>query len=120
MNPADYAPEFDDSVREFLKAKPELGLWPISDKYCLQPASARILASLFPDPKPEILQLPPIPQAAGSPFTFSHFVPWLRFADGTLRNAGQLAIYWGMPGVPDPLKEAILDVATPIPSLEGV
>jgi hypothetical protein len=135
MNAADYRPIYDDSVYEFLPGwtdatgniltdstgNPTAGVaaarvqWAINKQYCLMPASAVSLASLF-DPKPAIVNLPPIGQATGSPFAFNHNVPWLKFADGTLRNAAVLASYWGMPGVPyaKALDYAKLDVATPV------
>ena len=135
MNAADYRPVYDDSVYEYLPnwqdasgtsltdsaGNPTSGVpaarvqWPINKQYCLTNPSAILLASLF-DPKPAVVLLPPISQAGGSPFGFNHNVPWLKFADGTLRNAGVLASYWGMPGVPyaSALDYAKLDVATPV------
>jgi hypothetical protein len=113
MDPSTFVPVYDDGVTESLPGHPELGTWNISKYYCLSPESADTLASFF-DPAPEVVQLPPIPQHPGSPFAFNHDVPWLNFADGTQRNAGQLAIYWGMPGVSDPLAEAKIDIATPV------
>ena len=89
--------------------------WPINKQYCLTKPSALVLASLF-DSKPAVIDLPPIAQAPASPFSFNHNVPWLKFPDGTLRNAGVLASYWGMPGVPyaQALDYAKLDVSTPV------
>lgn len=128
MKSEDYVPQYDDSVFEFLPAHPEKGVWQINENYCLQLGSARVLASLF-SPVPEIFAAAPTPQAPGSPFEFNHFVPWFTFtgvvvpgAEGTVtaeRNAGQLAIYWGMPGVPlsEALNMAKLDIATPVEGL---
>lgn len=113
MDPSAFVPVYDDTVFESLPGHPELGTWNISKYYCLMPSSADTLASFF-DPPPTVVMLPPIPQAPASPFDFNHAVPWLKFADGTTRNAGQLAIYWGMPGVPDPLAQAKIDIATPV------
>lgn len=114
MTPQEYVPMFDDQVYEYLQFDEQhRGAYPISKYYCLLPASARILSSFF-SVVPEIYMAPPNPQAPGSPFAFTKFVPWFRWTkDGvvTERNAGQLAIYWGMPGVPDGLQEAEIDVA---------
>jgi hypothetical protein len=119
MLSADYRPVYDDSVTEYLKEDPlARGSQPINQQYCLMPSSAVILASLF-SPPPKVFLAPPITQAPGSPFAFNHLVPWLRFESGgdgspTLRNAGLLASYWGMAGVPyeDAMKYALLDVGT--------
>jgi hypothetical protein len=115
MTPAEYIPDFNPAVTGWLpedSTKPPR-LWSYSQYYCLMPPSARMLAKLF-SPQPSIVMLPPITVASGSPFAFSDLVPWFSFtmADNTvqLRNAGQLAIYWGMPGVPDPLAECLLDI----------
>ena len=116
MNPPDYTPVFDDTVREFFPNYPGLGMWTINKMYCLTPASAVILASLF-NPKPQIIMSTPFATAGGSPFGFSHLVPWFKFANGTLRNAAVLASYWTMPGFPidRALEFAILDVQTWVP-----
>jgi hypothetical protein len=96
MNPADFVPVYDETVRE-IKGNQE---WPIQGyPYCLQLPSAIVLATFF-DPAPSIVMMPPLSQAAGSPYGFNHLVPWFKFPDGTLRNAARLAFYWGMPGVP--------------------
>lgn len=111
MEASEYRPQYDNSVQEFLGS---MGPWPINERYCLLPTSAKVLATLF-TPAPEVFEAPPIIQASGSPFFFNHNVPWLRFADGTERNAAVLAGYWGMPGVPysqalDYAKKDITDV----------
>jgi hypothetical protein len=119
MLPSDFRPVYDDSVTEYLKDDP-MNRSPatINAMYCLMPSSAKILASLF-SPAPKIVMAPPVAQAAGSPFVFNRMVPWLQFETGgdgspTLRNAGLLASYWGMAGVPyeDAMKYALLDVGT--------
>lgn len=117
MKPSDYIPQYDESVKESLAlADGTTSVWAIRGQgYCLSVPSARILASFF-SPAPSLVMLPPITQAPGSPFRFNHDVPWLKFADGTLRNAGELATYWGMPGVPadQALSFAQLDISTPV------
>jgi hypothetical protein len=114
MNPQDYRPSYDTGVYEWLPADP-MGRDPvnINPAYCLMGSSALVLASFFV-PVPKIVLLPPTTQAAGSPFAFNRNVPWFDFGNGVLRNAGVLAGYWGMPGVPfdQALYYAKLDVAT--------
>jgi hypothetical protein len=122
INPADYVPTYDEGVQEWLPYHLDLGIWPINKQYCLMPSSAVVLAALF-DPSPAIVMSPPITQAPASPFAFSHNVPWFQFKTGQLRNAGLLASYWGMPGVPGPrggaLEYAKWDVSTWIPGDPG-
>lgn len=122
MQAEDYRPIYDNTVEEFLSKDPQ-NRPPvhINKLYCLMMTSARLLAGLF-DPIPTIFMAAPIKQAGGSPFEFNHLVPWFRFADGTERNAGVLAQYWGagegfgMPGVPfsRALACAYLDINTPV------
>jgi hypothetical protein len=120
MNPADYVPAYDDSVKEFYLDRPDLGIWIIKPMYCLMPPSAWLLASLF-DPSPTVVMLDP--WVTGGFFRYNHPVPWLKFPDGKLRNAALLASYWGMAGVPGPrggpLEYAKWDVATWIPGDPG-
>jgi hypothetical protein len=112
MKSSDFQPMYDDSVVGYLPAS-VYPPWPISKFYCLLPASANLMATLF-DPQPEIFFAQPSQQAEGSPFRYSGLVPWFRFT--TLmgqtieRNAGQLATYWGMVGVSDPLAQAKIDI----------
>ncbi len=122
MDAKDYRPVYDETeVQKYLDASQADGYSKITtkidSKYCLMLPSARVLATLF-SPPPVIFMSQPNRQAAGSPFaaTFDHFVPWFRFADGVERNAGQLAIYWGMAGVPyqDALGYAESDVKTEV------
>jgi hypothetical protein len=121
MNAADYRPAYDDTVREFLPNDPQgRDSVTVARPYCLTLPSALILASLF-TPAPKVVLAPPIIQAIGSPYGFSKNVPWLRFETGgdgspTFRNAGVIASYWGMAGVPyqDAMKWALIDVATPV------
>jgi len=112
MTPAEFKPVFDDTVTE-TAPPPSNETVAIEMHYCLSQGSAEELASLF-TPPPAIFLAPPIRQGFGSPFTFNKEVPWLRFSNGAERNAGQLAIYWGMPGVPDPLAECLVDINTPV------
>jgi len=114
MKPEDFVPQYDSGVLEYHTTSPKI-VQPINQLYCLMPSSALVLAGLFPD-KPKVVFAPPIPQAPGSPFGFNRAVPWLEFPDGTRRNAGQLATYWGMPGVPltEALTFAKWDVSTPV------
>ena len=115
MTPSQYVPEFDDTVREQLLGRNDSVA--INPRCCLTVTSAKLMASLFA-PKPDIFIAPPIQQAPGSHFAqaFNHGVPWFRFADGTERNAADLAQYWGMPGVP--LSQVMvfvqIDIATPV------
>lgn len=108
MNPADYTPIFDSDVVGFTTTPPVLGPWSISEQYCLNPASAEVLATLF-TPPPRVLLLAPVP--LGGPFTYSRFVPWFVFNNGQQRNAGQLATYWIMVGIAkqDALAYAVAD-----------
>lgn len=112
MNPADFVPIYDETVLESLGDN----AWPIQGKgYCLTMASSLVLASFW-DPAPKVVMKPPIQQAPASPFQFNHYVPWLQFSETTIRNAGALATYWGMPGVPldKALDYAKIDVATEV------
>lgn len=110
----EFVPQYDDSVREYFTGRPQ-DTYPINPLYCLMPSSARVMATLW-DPAPTIFLNTPQDMANGSPFGFNHLVPWFLFPDGTRRNAGQLATYWGMPGVPlsGALAEANIDIATPV------
>ena len=81
------------------------------------PVSAGVFSRLF-TPVPEVFLAAPSPQAQGSPFKYSGLVPWLRFTVNGLkveRNAGQLATYWVMVGVSDPMAEAMLDISYTAP-----
>jgi hypothetical protein len=116
MNPQDFRPVYDDTVREMYSGDTDGStLVSISPQYCLSLPSAIVLASFF-NPVPKITLAPPIVQATGSPFVFSHNVPWLDFGNGITRNAGLLAGYWGMAGVPysQALSYAQLDVSTTV------
>jgi hypothetical protein len=118
MPPSEFVPQYDESVLESLGEQ----VYPIRGYgSCLTLGSAMILASFF-EPKPSIVMMPPIQQGSGSPFKFNHFVPWLKFSNGILRNAGALATYWGMPGVPrgKELDYAKWDVETPVEGYDNV
>jgi hypothetical protein len=114
MNPVEYQPVYDTTVKEYPTDNP--GNWDnVQRDYCLMPNNARMLASLFPE-KPVVIMGPPWPQAPGSPFAFNHPVPLLKFPDGTIRNAGLLGSYRNMPGLTAAtwFAEAELDVNTPV------
>lgn len=119
MNPADFQPEYDSSVVEYILNPPPdspNASIPINPAYCLTLASAAIMSGFFAPLLVAVVLRPPIAQAPASPFKFNKPVPWLLFPNGVTRNAGQLASYWGMPGVPrdQALDYAKLDVDSPV------
>ncbi len=95
MNPKDYTPVFDDTLREFIHGMEDKTTVSINPDYALQPSSAKVLATLFTEFKPEIYFDNPWPTWRWS---YNHQVPWFRFtlADGTtvVRNSALLAVYW--------------------------
>ena len=113
INPSDYVPVYDDTVVEYHPLRSDS--WAINPRYCLDPLSAKVLASFW-SPAPKIYDDFPIHQAHGSPFLFNHAVPWFDFGNGVTRNAALLASYWGMPGVPkgQEFNFAQWDVSVPV------
>ncbi len=126
MNPKDYRPSYDSGCYEYLvdgDGQPiETSIVNINERYCLLFPSGMLLKTLFSGTAvgvPAMFLAPPISQAAGSPFHFNHDVPWFKFTvngQPALRNAGQIATYWGMPGVPydQALNYAVIDVQTEV------
>jgi hypothetical protein len=85
-----YTPQFDDFVQGLA---PNGVTFSISKNYCLNRSSAKDLAALLADLQPTIIYGPPVPNR-GSRFQYSQSVPYFKFADGKVRNAGVLATYW--------------------------
>lgn len=86
--PTSFSPVFNPTVF--------IGLVPftfsIKPVYCLTDGSAQILAAILADLKPTIVEADP--QLGAVRWHYSQTVPWLKFPDGTMCNAGQLAEYW--------------------------
>jgi len=85
-----FVPVFVDFVQGIA---PNGRTFSVSKSYCLTKASAVELAQILADLTPEIVDGPPVPNI-GNRFVYSQTVPFLRFPDGKVRNAGVLASYW--------------------------
>jgi len=87
-----YFPEFNDHI---LTLGPEgTESVAVNELYCLTIPSAMELMVVLADLLPTGFMDDPQVFAAGSHFYYSEQVPWLKFANGAVRNAGQLAQYW--------------------------
>lgn len=85
-----FQPTFSESV-EVLGAS---GAQEVNKLYCLSAPSALQLMMVLSDLDPVGYLDDPQKFAPGSTFYYSRRVPWLKFGDGTIRNAGQLAQFW--------------------------
>lgn len=73
----------------------------VNPAYCATVQCALDLASVLPDLKPQIMQLPPNGPVF---YGFVQAVPWFAFPDGSIANVGLLANYW-MHGWPPEVAE---------------
>jgi hypothetical protein len=107
-----YFPDFRDDVEVLGQGVPPA---PVNPNYCLSLRSTLQLMVILADLGPVAYLDPPQIFASGSTFYYSAEVPWLRFANGAVRNAGQLAVYWisyhGDPGGRYAEENARLDLA---------
>lgn len=85
-----YEPEFYDDVYVIGTDS----VTPVNELYCLTIHSAMNLMCILSDLGPIGYLDAPTVMDQGSHFRYSSRVPWLQFADGTKRNAAQLAQYW--------------------------
>jgi hypothetical protein len=84
-----FTPQFVDFVQGIAPNGVTFG---ISSNYCLSKPSAVELLKLL-NIKADIVDGPPVPNR-GNRFQYTQMVPFFRFADGKVRNAGVLATYW--------------------------
>ena len=70
------------------------GAQEVNQFYCLTSPSALQLMMVLGDLNPVGYLDDPQKFSSGSTFFYSRRVPWLKFGDGTIRNAGQLAQFW--------------------------
>ena len=88
---------------------------PVNKFYCSTVPSALQLMCVLADLQPVGYMDDPQVFASGSPFVFSEQVPWLKFGNGAVRNAGQLAQYWannnGDPNGRVALQNCLMDIA---------
>jgi hypothetical protein len=106
-----YIPSFNDGVLIVGPGEPSN----LNPDYCLRIPSTFGLMMILKDLQPVMSMADPLNFDAASPFGFTGEAPWLTFANGALRNAGQLAIYWkannGDPGGKTAENNARLDIA---------
>lgn len=87
-----YFPQFNDSI---LVIGPDgTESVQVNPLYCSTVPSAMELMVVLADLGPVGYMDDPQVFAPGSHFYYSQQVPWLTFANGAKRNAGQLAQYW--------------------------
>jgi hypothetical protein len=84
-----FQPKFQDFV---VGIAPNGVTFSISPSYCLSRASATELKAILSELSPELVDGPPVPNRGGR-FQYPN-VPFLKFPDGKIRNAGVLATYW--------------------------
>lgn len=116
MTPDQFVPQYDETVYE-TNSMSSL-ITPIQGKgYALTVPSALVMLKVLNDngmgPVGMNLQ---DPWKIYGPLFFNKPVPWFTFPNGQQRNAGTLATYWGMPGVPlnQVLTYVKIDVDTPV------
>jgi hypothetical protein len=102
-----FVPVFIDYVQGIA---PNGVVFSVSKNYCLSKASAVELAALLADLSPDIVDGPPVPNI-GNRFVYSQAVPFFRFADGKVRNAGVLATYWTGALLPNAEQSCRADIA---------
>ncbi len=116
MKPEDFVPQYDETVTETNLISGLVSN--IQGKgYALSVPSAFVMVKMLNDNA-----MGPVKMFAADPWTvygplvFNHRVPWFTFPNGESRNAGTLATYWGMPGVPpqDVLTYVKMDIETPV------
>ena len=67
----------------------------VNPLYCGTMYTAQVMAAVLAALDPQIVMLPPFNTwSPGSPFQQIGVVPWLKFANNTLENAGLLASSW--------------------------
>ena len=86
-----YKPIFNPDVKVL---GPDDALADVSENYCLRTPSAMGLMCILADLDPVGYMDYPQLFATGSTMYYSQQVPWLRFNNGAIRNAGQLAQFW--------------------------
>lgn len=92
--PPDTATTFRPVFSENVDVIGPTSIQDVNKLYCLSAHSALQLMMVLSDLGPVGYLDEPIDMATGSTFYYSRRVPWLKFADGTIRNAGQLAQFW--------------------------
>jgi hypothetical protein len=92
-----FQPQFRDDVAIVMQPRPprypEGYRSPVNPHLCLTDDSAKELAAILSDLGPTIVQVSPAGQMFGI-FSVSSLVPGLQFPDGTVCNAGDLAMWW--------------------------
>lgn len=97
MTPENFKPAVDDPLY-FQQDIHVVGLGltrQIAPMYCATMYTAGVMAQIFADLKPTIVLAPPLGTwPTANVFFQTADVPWLKFPDGTLENAGLLAATW--------------------------
>jgi hypothetical protein len=89
-----YTPKFND----FVTGIASNGVtFHIREQYCLNRVSAVELQTILKDLSPVIVYGTPVPNF-GNRYVYSEQVPFFKFPDGKVRNAGVLANYWSWGG----------------------